>query len=65
MAKGQRLKNQIHANCIVCNTKRLVAYWDDELESYIYLCDESQPICMDCTPVAVAPSIAIANAAMA
>lgn len=44
----QRENDEIHINCIECNKTRLVAYWDDELESYIYLCEEDERRCLEC-----------------
>lgn len=41
------LANEIVVNCVACNAERLMAYWDEELESYIYLCDE-KPLCIEC-----------------
>lgn len=41
------LENEIVANCPACNAERLLAYWDEELECYIYLCDE-ESLCIEC-----------------
>lgn len=53
------IENEIVANCVECNVERVMAYWDDELECYIYLCDE-EPICNECmskrTAVSVTPA---------
>lgn len=41
------IEDEIIANCVECNAERVMAYWDDELECYIYLCDK-EPICNEC-----------------
>lgn len=33
-------KNEIVSRCTACDCERILAYWDDELEHYIYLSDE-------------------------
>lgn len=43
----RKSKNEITGKCIHCNEEGKVAYWDDELEHYIYLCD-IPPICEKC-----------------
>lgn len=47
MNEVHQLENEIIANCVACNAERVLAYWDEELESYIYLCDE-EPLCNEC-----------------
>lgn len=47
MDQGQPLENEIFTHCIECHAERLMAYWDEELECYIYLCDE-KPVCNGC-----------------
>lgn len=47
MDKVHQLEDEIVTNCIECNAERLMAYWDEELECYIYLCDE-EPLCQEC-----------------
>jgi hypothetical protein len=47
MDQVHQLENEIIANCVECNAERLLAYWDEELECYIYLCDE-EPLCNEC-----------------
>ncbi len=41
-------EDEIYTNCTICQCKRLAAYWDDELESYIYLSDEPA-VCVKCS----------------
>lgn len=42
----RRIKNRIESTCVGCQQNVTIAYWDDELESYIYLRDEA--ICDAC-----------------
>jgi hypothetical protein len=44
---NKRNKNEMKSNCQECGVERTVAYWDEELEYYIYLCDEP-PLCSRC-----------------
>lgn len=40
-------KNEIRAKCEHCGSERVFAYWDEELEYFIYLSDE--PVtCLSC-----------------
>lgn len=39
---NKRLKNEIKSECHQCGAERTLAYWDEELEHYIYLCDEPE-----------------------
>jgi hypothetical protein len=50
MAHWHRKTNEIDVNCVECNTSRLMAYWDDEIESYIYLFEEDELLCQGCRP---------------
>lgn len=43
----KRNKNQTVARCVHCQSERIASYWDDELECYIYLCDEPV-VCVNC-----------------
>ena len=49
-------KDKVVKACTKCSSKRLIAYWDDELEYYIYLEEDVQPfVCLACeTPSTVA-----------
>lgn len=40
--------DEIYTKCTICQCNRLAAYWDEELESYIHLCDEPA-ICIKCS----------------
>ncbi len=42
----EELQDEIHKSCVDCGVDRIIAYWDYELEYYIYL-DESD-ICTQC-----------------
>lgn len=44
---NKRNKDELFIQCTVCKCERLHAYWDFELECYIYLTDEP-PICEEC-----------------
>jgi hypothetical protein len=44
----EHLKNQLKKICPCCSVQRLVAYWDEELEYYLYLEEEEQVICSAC-----------------
>lgn len=46
----KRGKNNIYTHCFVCDAKLLKAYWDSELESYIYLM-EDHALCPHCLPL--------------
>jgi hypothetical protein len=49
MYKQRRKKDQIIAHCKQCDGERVIAYWDYELESYIYLCDTREAyFCLEC-----------------
>lgn len=43
-------EDEISAKCIHCEKERVIAYWDEELEYYIYLSDEP-PVCVQCLPI--------------
>ncbi len=45
-AEIEEVEDEIWEPCIKCGDKRLMAYWDDELESYIYFTEEA--ICTKC-----------------
>lgn len=53
--KNARLKeetefqDEIRESCVQCGVERLVAYWDEELEYYIYLSESDT--CRKCEPV--------------
>jgi len=36
---NNKLKDEIREKCVKCGLDCLIAYWDYELESYIYLSD--------------------------
>ena len=42
-------QDEIRESCLQCGVERLTAYWDEELEYYIYLSDEE--ICNNCRPL--------------
>ncbi len=44
---NKRHKDELYAQCSQCSCEHLLAYWDEELECYIYLADEP-PLCADC-----------------
>lgn len=46
-ATQRKLKDEIKEQCTACGIERLVAYWDYELEYYIYL-SESSGVCNKC-----------------
>lgn len=49
--RKRHTKNEIFSNCTECNLERLIAYWDPELEYYIYLFEEDEPVVCDaCLP---------------
>ncbi len=35
----KKLSDEIKQSCLQCGVERVVAYWDEELEYYIYLSD--------------------------
>ncbi|HXH54826.1 MAG TPA: hypothetical protein VNK03_03680 [Gammaproteobacteria bacterium] len=51
--RAEKLKkmfqDEIRESCLQCGIERLVAYWDEELEYYIYLSDTD--ICDSCQPI--------------
>lgn len=46
-SKKRYRKNEILIQCHSCQRERLLAYWDPELEHYIYLADEPA-LCQNC-----------------
>ncbi len=57
-SKKRRRKDEIIANCIRCGSERVMAYWDAELASYLYLCDEP-PICLSCAAKTAPPMLRV------
>lgn len=45
----KQIKDEIKEPCVQCGKTTLVAYWDYELEYYIYLSDS--PVCTECETV--------------
>lgn len=44
----EAFQDEIRKACPQCGTVRLMAYWDEELEYYIYLSDTDTEICNNC-----------------
>ncbi len=42
----EELQDEIYEKCSCCGKSRVVAYWDYELESYIYLSESD--VCLKC-----------------
>ncbi len=53
----ESFQDEIKRRCVQCGVDQLVAYWDEELEYYIYLTDDSV-CCVECQTVAVASELA-------
>lgn len=45
----EAFQDEIRESCVECGVDRLIAYWDEELEYYIYMSDTD--ICDECEPV--------------
>lgn len=61
LKEKDEFQDEIREACIECGTEVLTAYWDDELEYYIYLSDEAEDqdevICEACQELPVACTI--------
>jgi hypothetical protein len=44
----RKKKDELYESCIQCGKERLTAYWDYELEYYIYLSESSSTPCVHC-----------------
>ena len=49
MEVEEQIQDEIKKKCIACKREYVVAYWDFELEYYIYL--ENDPLCVICSEI--------------
>jgi len=49
------LQDEIRESCLQCGVEGLKAYWDEELEYYIYLSDTD--VCESCQPAVYYPQV--------